>query len=669
MEQALSESSEHFRLLVENTSDLVSLHQPDGRYLYLSPSCDRLLGYKKDELIGTNPRHLVHPHDLERVISEFEKLVRKDISVSNLTYQIRQKTGNYIWFETYTQPIFDDEGRIRSLVSTSRDVTQRQIADVALRKLNKELESQLVEQTALLTDAVEQLKHKKVRRQVLEEQLRKSEALYQGIVEDQTGLICRFLPDGTITFVNEAYCHYFGLQSADLLGYKSSSLIPVKDSPLLADVLATKSPENPVETAEYRVTLANGEIRSHQWTSRAFYNEQGHFVKLQAVGLDITDRKRTEERLRLLESAVTNANDVILITEAKQIDRSGPKIVYVNKAFTRSTGYLPSEVIGLTPRILQGPKTDRTQLDKIRTAISRQEAVQVELINYRKDRSEFWAEINIVPIADQGGLVTHFVAIQRDITKRKQGEAEVLKALAKERELNELKSRFISITSHEFRTPLATIRSAADLLERFPVTEQEKPELFGQIQTAVTHMVRLLEDILFISCSEAGKLQFKPTPLDLIKLCRTLVTEVQISAGKHHNIVFEFQGEGSGVMDEKLLRSLLSNLLSNAIKYSPEGSTVQLRLTCQEGKAVFQVQDQGIGIPNADKQRLFESFHRASNVGTVSGTGLGLTIVKNCVDLHTGAIDVESEVGRGTTFTVTLPMNPRESKNENNFGH
>jgi signal transduction histidine kinase len=115
-------------------------------------------------------------------------------------------------------------------------------------------------------------------------------------------------------------------------------------------------------------------------------------------------------------------------------------------------------------------------------------------------------------------------------------------------------------------------------------------------------------------------------------------------------------------MDEKLLRSILGNLLSNAIKYSPQGSTVQLRLTCQENQAVFQVQDQGIGIPNADKQRLFESFHRASNVGTVSGTGLGLTIVKNCVDLHGGAIDVESEVGRGTTFTVTLPMNPRESK-------
>jgi signal transduction histidine kinase len=121
-------------------------------------------------------------------------------------------------------------------------------------------------------------------------------------------------------------------------------------------------------------------------------------------------------------------------------------------------------------------------------------------------------------------------------------------------------------------------------------------------------------------------------------------------------------------MDEKLLRSLLGNLLSNAIKYSHPGSTVELRLTCDGNTAIFEVQDRGIGIPKADRQRLFECFHRASNVGAVCGTGLGLTIAKNCVDLHGGAIAVESEVGRGTTFTVTLPMNPKQSKHENNFG-
>lgn len=500
-DQALQASEERYRLLAENATDMISRHNLEGVYLYVSPACRMLLGYEPDELVGCSTQNFVHPQDLE-IIRQYHSRVLNQQEICTFAYRIRKKEGSYIWFETTSKTVRDpDTSEAKEILSVSRE---------------------------------------------------------------------------------------------------------------------------------------------------------------------ITERKQTEERLRLLESVVTNANDVILITQAELIDSFSPRIVYVNKAFERMTGYLSEEVIGKTPRILQGPKTDRTQLDKIRTALSRREPVRVELINYSKDRSEYWIELNIVPIADEQGQCTHFVAIQRDITERKLAEAEVLHALEKERELNELKSRFISITSHEFRTPLTTILSSADLLEKFPCTEEEKQELFSQIQTAVTYMVRLLEDVLFISCSDAGKLEFKPTQLDLVKFCRALVTEIEIGVGKHHNIVFAFHGEGSSVMDEKLLRIILSNLLSNAIKYSPQGSTVQFGLTCGEGKAVFQVQDQGIGIPPGDKQRLFESFHRGSNVGTISGTGLGLTIVKKCVDLHGGAIAIESEVDRGTTFTITVPMNHGKSHKENN---
>jgi signal transduction histidine kinase len=181
-------------------------------------------------------------------------------------------------------------------------------------------------------------------------------------------------------------------------------------------------------------------------------------------------------------------------------------------------------------------------------------------------------------------------------------------------------------------------------------------------------MIQLMEDVLFISCSSGGKLEFKPTQLDLVKFCRALMKQVRIGIGKHHAIVFISHGAGCGIMDEKLLRSLLNNLLSNAIKYSNWGSTVHFSLTCEHDKAIFEIQDQGIGIPPADQERLFESFHRASNVGTIPGTGLGLTIVKKCVDLHGGAIAVVSELHRGTTFTVTLPMNHGRSDQENNSG-
>jgi signal transduction histidine kinase len=149
--------------------------------------------------------------------------------------------------------------------------------------------------------------------------------------------------------------------------------------------------------------------------------------------------------------------------------------------------------------------------------------------------------------------------------------------------------------------------------------------------------------------------------MDLVKFCRNLVEDLQQIDKNQRALVFTVQGALSTptslpLMDEKLLRQILTNLLSNAIKYSPAGSTVQFDLICFDDKAVFRIQDQGIGIPKADQLRLFESFHRATNVGTIQGTGLGLAIVKQCVDLHKGKITVDSIEGMGTTFTVTLPL-------------
>jgi signal transduction histidine kinase len=236
--------------------------------------------------------------------------------------------------------------------------------------------------------------------------------------------------------------------------------------------------------------------------------------------------------------------------------------------------------------------------------------------------------------------------------------AEVRKALEKEKELNELKTRFITTTSHEFRTPLATILSSAELLEYYShkLPESEKQELLQQIETATKRMTQLLNDVLAINKAEAGKVELKPAPLNLEKFCREIVAEMQLSAGNKHEIVFVNSGDcTSAVMDEKVLQHILSNLLSNAIKYSPAGGIVEFKLACQDREATFQIQDSGIGIPPKDREKLFESFHRAQNVGNIAGTGLGLSIVKRMVDLHGGKISVQSEVGVGTTFTVTIP--------------
>jgi len=255
--------------------------------------------------------------------------------------------------------------------------------------------------------------------------------------------------------------------------------------------------------------------------------------------------------------------------------------------------------------------------------------------------------------------------------QRKQAEEEVHKALAKEKELTELKSRFIAMASHEFRTPLTTIQSSSELLEYYSQewVHEKKIAHFHRIQTSVKHMTKLLNDVLIIGRAEAGKLTFEPALLDLESFCHNLVEELQINDTHQHTINFtcvqdlekSANIEPSLVqskllfMDETLLRQILENLLSNALKYSPQGRIIELVLRYSSTQAVFQIRDQGIGIPRKDQPLLFESFHRATNVGTIAGTGLGLAIVKKCVDIHKGQVAVESEIGVGTTFTVTLP--------------
>jgi len=242
---------------------------------------------------------------------------------------------------------------------------------------------------------------------------------------------------------------------------------------------------------------------------------------------------------------------------------------------------------------------------------------------------------------------------------RYQSEERMRQALEKEKELNELKSQFIAIVSHEFRTPLATINSSNDLLQRYcrDLMDEKKSKHFRQIQISVTEMTQLLDDVLVIGKADAGKLEFTPAPLNLLEFCCHLIEELQLNAGRQHIISLSSQGECTHVrMDENLLRRILTNLISNAIKYSPEAGEVIVQLSCQEKLATFRIQDRGIGIPLDDQRHLFTPFYRAANVRQIKGTGLGLLIVKRCVDLHGGKISVESQVGLGTTFTVMLPV-------------
>jgi len=245
--------------------------------------------------------------------------------------------------------------------------------------------------------------------------------------------------------------------------------------------------------------------------------------------------------------------------------------------------------------------------------------------------------------------------------RRHLAEAATRIALEKEKELSELKSRFWMMVAHEFRNPLTAILGSAQLLENHSheLGEVKRREYFYLIQTSVDSMNQLLTEVLSFGKAERGKLEFSPAPLDLKRFCEDLIEEMQFSiSSQNHRIIFRQQGDCTeACLDDKLLRHVFRNLLSNAIKYSPQGGDIYFELICQDGEAIFKVKDNGIGIPAVDQPLLFESFHRSANVGGIPGYGLGLTMVKKCLDLQQGQIRVDSEVGIGTIFTVRLPLN------------
>lgn len=278
----------------------------------------------------------------------------------------------------------------------------------------------------------------------------------------------------------------------------------------------------------------------------------------------------------------------------------------------------------------------------------------------------------------------------RRMLQEKQAETEMLKALERERELNELRARIVTMVSHEYRTPLTTILSSAELLEHYGEkwAFEKRNKHIKRIQSASHHMTRLVSDVMSISEVSSGQLKFQPQPANIESLCREVVDEVIQSGNYNNEISLTFQGEfDTEIIDAKLIRQIISNILLNAIQYSHAGKSVKFDAIIQrpggssgsdqtqtdvnleknaiasdespfevERQVIFRIQDQGIGISSEKIGQVFDAFYRGNNDGSIPGSGLGLTIAKKCVELHGGEITLESQKNVGTTVTVTLPV-------------
>jgi PAS domain S-box-containing protein len=377
---------------------------------------------------------------------------------------------------------------------------------------------------------------------------------------------------------------------------------------------------------------------------------------------DITERRLAQAAILLRNKAIEASASGIMIIDAVQPDRP---LIYVNPAFETMTGYRSWEVVGRSAHFLYECNPDHATNLQLDHALAHGADVVAIIECVRKDGEPFWSELRFSPIYDEARVLTQIVGVQHDITLRRLLEAEQIEkerirvALEKERELRELKDRFLTMMSHELRTPLALIRLSHDMLHQYgqKASPEERGQYLDSIRAQVEHLTELVSDVMTVSRAEKMEEEFMPEVVDLLTYVRGIVEEFQLNYQKSHQINFVSPPViVQALVDRKLLRQALNNLISNAIKYSSPGSEVDILLRLERQSVLIEIQDQGIGIPDEDQRRLFEPFHRGRNAEVIPGTGLGLSIARQAVKAHGGSIEVVSHLGRGSLFTVRLPL-------------
>ncbi|MFN8375033.1 MAG: PAS domain S-box protein [Anaerolineae bacterium] len=433
---------------------------------------------------------------------------------------------------------------------------------------------------------------------------------------------------------------------------RSELVIPLKTSKSVLGVLDLQSAElNAFNQRDLRILTAFAERAAAAIEVVQLYEEINRY----AASLEQRVQERTAELERSkdhVEAILNNTSDAIILASYDGIIRQ------VNPAFSRIVGYNSDEIFSTSLFTIVPEDSANLMYETLHTVINTKLARRIEIPVQRKDGQRFDADVAFAPITEDD-QIRDIVCSLRDITERKQIEEGLRRALENEKELNELKTRFVSMVSHDFRTPLAIIQSSTDALQQFheKMDPEQRNKRLVKIRGQIQRMISLLNDVLTISRADAGATPFLPVITNLQQFCESIVDEFRQTPNLNHDIDYRYADQPvEAYIDEKLLHQAVTNLMTNAIKYSPEGTTIKFQLEMNDKTALIKVRDAGIGIPPEDQKHMFEPFHRAGNVGTIEGTGLGLAIVKRAVDSHGGSVYLESEVGKGTQFTIELPL-------------
>ena len=612
----------YLKQAMESSSEGILITDLKGNVIYLNTSFIKIFNYSREQLNKLGGLSFLWKDTVE--YQQLLATIKRGESWRS-EVEIKSRTNDIFYINVRVDALKDTVGKIIGMISIHSNITEEVKAQKALRLKHKAINAS--SNGIAIFDV--RLPSKPIVYSNFE-----FERVSGNSVSEALGLTNRFVED-----INHEINRLLKSDS----DYSSKDLTPIirnycKDS------------------SEYWYQLNISPI---------FNSEQrlSHYLCIQS---DITKHKRTEMSLLLtqekLEHLLFSSTGVIYSSDYCQ----DYGVTFISDNIFDIVGYQADEILcdyNFWVNHIH-PEDLPLFLEELPNVFTT-DKINIEYRFLHNNGNYIWIYEQSKLVKDYNGNPLEIIGYRIDINERKLLEEDLKQALENEKEVNELKSRFISMTSHEFRTPLSTILSSSELLENYRHKWEEEKQIkhFNRIKKAVNHMINLLDDVLFFGRAESRKIELNPVNIDLVEYSYQLVKEIQINQMTNligePDVTINFITNKTnlmGYMDEKILEHILNNLLSNAIKYSKAGSTVNFTLSSQKEEVIFEIQDQGIGIPEEDLPSLFDSFHRCNNVGNIPGTGLGLSIVKKCIDIHNGKINVTSKVGVGTKFTVILPL-------------
>lgn len=623
-EDKLRESEMNFRMLTEDAPSIIYIVQ-DNTFLYMNNTGLQVLQYSPEEIKQLQFHEILHP-DFKHLTLEDAERPNENKKASRLEVKVLTKTGTEEWL------------------------------DLSNMIINYNGEPAVLGNSLIIT-----------RRKKAESQHYQSEEKLRNFLNQSSEGIAILNSEGKIVEWNR--------QMENISGLTSDSVAEVA----IWDVMHKLTPLSDRNPATYNKHKMYWESLIHSKSEKQMYkSSEGEFQPINGkkvefhqivfcfqsegkrqFGLlyrDITSEKESQRQINKLSRAVEQSSACIIITNAAGV------IEYVNPGFTNSTGYSYDEAIGKTPNFLQSGFTPAETFERLWKKIISGEQWKGEFLNKKKDGSLIWQYSSIAPIKDNDGKITHYIAIQEDMTKRKELEQQLLEAKIKAEESSSFKSNLMANMSHEFRTPMSGILGLASILEE-ELSEDENLELVEKIILSGKRLMRTLNAILELSQLE------RRLPEDEQKIrvkvadeVRTIVREYYQDArtkGLRLDLVVNDDSIYAEVI-ERMLAQIINNLVDNAVKFTHEGNiTVTIDSQEQDGRrfATIKVKDTGIGIEPKFYDVIFQEFRQASEglSRTFEGTGLGLTLSKKMVDVLGGKIFFESEPNVGTEFTVMIP--------------